>query len=394
MLAVAKTIRRDLLLGSALLAALAGCSSGTDSTTARTPDAPASSESSPAAGFPTSAFARLSSEPLPTELAAHLQRTLDDEAGKSGMTAALVTPEGSWTGAAGTADALRAMRPEDQMAIGSITKTIVAAQVMQLVEAGEMNLDDPAADHLPGGLEFDSNGATIADLLGMRSGIPDYVDALWDSLSTDKRRVWDTEELLALVGSDRAPAGRQFEYSSTNYALLGLILEHTTGRPVAEVLRDGVLDGAEYERLIYQPDQAPTRPMAAPGGAPARTLRDGGGYLPSLAGVTSAGPAGAMASDSATLSRWWGRLCGGRVLSEASLDTMTNHEDGDGYGLGVQLLWGEHGPAVGHGGVHVGFNSYAACLPEKRIVLAVLANDEDLDTSSVADTLVRAISPR
>ena len=348
----------------------------------------------PAAGFPTPAFARVSSEPLPTELAAHLQRTLDDEAGKSGMTAALLTPEGSLTGATGTADGLRAIRPEDQMAIGSITKTIVAAQVMQLVEAGELSLDDPAADHLPSGLEFDSNDATIGDLLGMRSGIPDYVDAVWDTLSTDRLRVWTTDELLARVVADRTPAGREFEYSSTNSALLGLILEQVTSRPVAEMLRDGVLSGAGYERLIYQPDERPTEPMATPDGAPASTLEKGGGYLPSIAAVTAAGAAGAMASDAVTLSRWWGRLCGGQVVSKASLDAMTSSEDGDGYGLGIQVLWGEHGPAVGHGGLQVGFASHAIRLRERGVVVVLLANSEDADASYVADALVRAISSR
>lgn len=278
------------------------------------------------------------------------------------------------------------------MAIGSITKTIVAAQVMQLVEVGELSLDDPAADHLPKGLEFDSNGATIRDLLGMRSSIPDYVDKVWDTLSTDRERVWTTDELLALVGSARAPAGREFDYSSTNYVLLGLILEHVTGRPVAEVLRDGVLGGAGYERLIYQPDQRPTDPMAAPGGAPVTTPKGRGGYLPSISAVTTAATAGSMASDSVTLSRWLGQFCGGRVVSKASLETMTKDKDGNGYGLGIQVRWGEHGPAIGHEGLQVGFTSYAVCLREKGIVVAVLANREGFEVAYVADALVRAIS--
>ena len=70
------------------------------------------------------------------------------------------------------------MTVDDQFAIASTTKAIVAAQVMQLVEAGELRLDDLAADHLPSDLDFDTNGATIRDLLGQRSGIPDYLPAV------------------------------------------------------------------------------------------------------------------------------------------------------------------------------------------------------------------------
>ena len=101
------------------------------------------------------------------------------------------------------------------------------------------------------------------------------------------------------------------------------------------MLRDGVLSGDGYERLIYQPDERPTTPMALPSGAPPDTLEEGGGYLPSLAATTAAGPAGGMASDSATLTRWWSQLCGGQVVSDSSLDEMTNFDDGDGYGLGL-----------------------------------------------------------
>ena len=66
------------------------------------------------------------------------------------------------------------MVPDDQMSIASITKTLVAAQVMQLVEAGELTLDDPAADRLPPDLDFDTNEATVENLLSMRSGISEY----------------------------------------------------------------------------------------------------------------------------------------------------------------------------------------------------------------------------
>jgi D-alanyl-D-alanine carboxypeptidase len=101
------------------------------------------------------------------------------------MTATVMSANGTWSGAAGTADGVRDMRPDDQLAIGSITKSVIAAQVMQLVESGELALDDPATDYLPADLDFDTNQATIRQLLSMRSGIPDYVDALRASLSTD-----------------------------------------------------------------------------------------------------------------------------------------------------------------------------------------------------------------
>jgi D-alanyl-D-alanine carboxypeptidase len=371
------------------------CGSDGEATAPTTPTSTAVT-SEGTAGFPTAVFADLREEPLSDESAADLQEVLDDAAGPVGMTATLMTPEGSWSGAAGTADGARAMTPADQLAIGSITKSLVAAQVMQLVEAGELRLDEPAAGRLPPSLDFDVNGATISHLLAMRSGIPDYVDALWTSLSTDQLRAWTTDEVLALVATHRAPTGETHRYSSTDYVLLGLILEHVRGRPLAEVLRAGVLSGEGYERLIYQPHERPTEPMAMPSNAPADTFDDGGGYLPSLAATTAAGPAGAMASDSATLARWWSRLCGGQVVSASSLDEMTNFDDGDGYGLGLFDRTDAHGsPAVGNGGVQVGFTAYAACLPEPGSVVAVLSNGASLDAIiEVANDLVVAAGSR
>jgi D-alanyl-D-alanine carboxypeptidase len=341
-------------------------------------------------GFPTTMFAALGDELVSDVLAAELQDVLDTSANGDGLAATLMTPEGTWTGASGFAVGDREMSPDDQMAIGSITKSIVAAQVMQLVEAGELRLDDPAADRLPPGLEFDTNGATIGDLLAMRSGIPDYVDALWTSLSTDKLHAWTPDEVLALVGTDRARAGDAFSYSSTNYVLLGLIVEHVTGRPLGEVLRDGVLSGDGYERLIYQPAEPPSEPTATSFGDPANTLEASGGYLPSLAGMTAAGAAGAMASDSPTLARWWRELCAGRVVSAASLDEMTDFAERPEYGLGI-VDYGRGSGWVGHGGLHVGFSSAAVCVPEHSVVVVVLANSErGLDAAAYG--LVQAAS--
>ncbi len=160
----------------AIVAIMAGCSRGSpeaDRRTAATATTPPPS-SALANVFPIEAFARLGDEPVPDALAAELQRVLDTSADGYGVTATLFTSRGSWSGATGFAAGDRAMRSDDQMSIASITKTLVAAQVMQLVEAGELGLDDLAADRLPPGLEFDTNGARIADVLSMRSGISEY----------------------------------------------------------------------------------------------------------------------------------------------------------------------------------------------------------------------------
>jgi hypothetical protein len=125
----------------ALVLRLVGCSPATP----RGSETPASVEPSvvPASAspsetaevFPTEVFAGLGDEPVSDELAAELQRVLDASANGDGLTATLITPQGTWSGATGFAAGDRQMVPNDQMSIAHITQTVVAAQVMQLVEA-------------------------------------------------------------------------------------------------------------------------------------------------------------------------------------------------------------------------------------------------------------------
>jgi D-alanyl-D-alanine carboxypeptidase len=210
---------------------------------------------------------------------------------------------------------------------------------------------------------------------------------------TDPLHAWTPDEVLATVGPERAPVGQAFEYRGNNYMLLGLTVEHVTGRPLAEVLRSGVLDGDEYDRLIYQPDERPTDPMAMPLGASADTFDERGGYLPSLAAATAVSDS-AMASDSLSLARWWRGLCAGQVVSAASLDEMTHFGKRPEYGLGIIDRRGEYGRdsgALGHTGALFGFTTVALCFPTQGIVVVVLANAEH-DVDTLAGRLVQAAS--
>ncbi len=391
------------LIVASLVAALVACTSNPGegqtlppaaSTVAPSASTPAVQPSSSAVATPTAAaepfpiepFAAISEDPAPEELAARFQAALEDAAARSefgeggGMAATVMTADGTWSGVVGKADDARDLRVDDQFAIASITKSVVAAQVMSMVESGEFGLDDLAADHLPPDLEFDTNGATIRQLLSHRSGIPDDYDAIHATLRGDPSRAWTPADVLEQIPTWRGVAGRWFEYSGTNYLLLGRVIEHELGRPVAEVLREGMLAIHGIERLVLQPDEMPTEPMAMPGGQSTAVLESGGGYLPSLAAASAFREAGGIASDSPSLARWWRALCAAEIVSQASLTEMSGFDpDGsllDGaYGLG--LFNPAHGytrGTVGHGGELFGYMSWAGCLPEDGAVIVVLSN--------------------
>jgi D-alanyl-D-alanine carboxypeptidase len=131
--------------------------------------------------------------------------------------------------------------------------------------------------------------------------------------------------------------------------------------------------------------------MAMPLGEPHDAFEEGGGYLPSLADASSAGPAGGIASDSISLARWWRAFCAGEIVSAASLTEMSTFVGGsDGYGLGLFNVADPWGVGVGHTGGNFGYSSWAGCLPNEGAVIVVLANRWVDDLGGIAVPLVEA----
>jgi D-alanyl-D-alanine carboxypeptidase len=332
---------------------------------------------------------------LPVDVAARLQAVVDDAVATlnaPGIAAALIVADGgTWVGAAGTADGTTPLDSTAQFGIGSVTKTITAAQLLRLVETGTVDLDRPIADYI--GQEFLANGATVRHVLGMRSGIGDPQPGTGpDRCRADLAASISLEDLGKVpLGEPVSEPGARFRYASSNYVLAGILIEQATGQDLATVLRSDVLSAPGLERLIYQDAERPTPPLAGPflvgyGSVPGPTdlLQVGGGYLPARCLASSAGPAGGMASDAMTLARWGYLLYGGWVLGDAALAEMTDFEGG-AYGLGTQ----DHGGFVGHAGTVPGYTAQLLAYPKDGLSVAVLmnANGSEGDLLGVAGRL-------
>jgi CubicO group peptidase (beta-lactamase class C family) len=154
----------------------------------------------------------------------------------------------TWTGASGVSDlqTRTAMNAGDRFNIGSVTKPMVATVVLQLSQEGKLNLKDTLNKWLPQIAESipNSQQITVRQLLNHTSGIKDYFEeGLAQDLLKDRTlgfKSWTTEELVSRYISgkelDFAP-GESFNYSNTNYRLLGEIIEAATVTSVAQQLQ-------------------------------------------------------------------------------------------------------------------------------------------------------------
>jgi CubicO group peptidase (beta-lactamase class C family)/peptidoglycan/LPS O-acetylase OafA/YrhL len=192
--------------------------------------------------------------------------------------------------------------------IGSITKTFTTALVMQLVEEGVIDLDErlPALRDVP---DFPYTGQmTVSDLLYHHSGLVNYRD----TTEFGRNPFAITTPAQAVMTSAREPLqfvpGNGTAYASTNFLLLGMLIEQRTGRSFDDSLRQRLLTPLGLDEVVH---------------------------LPSLPGLPNQGTAGVV-TTTADLLRWGSALYrDGRVVNARSLEAMTTIDPVTGLGGGT-----------------------------------------------------------
>jgi len=219
-----------------------------------------------------------------------------------------------------------------------VTKTFTATLVLQLVDQKRIGLDDPVGRYLPGVIPAGGT-ITIRELLQHTSGLADFTDyPSWmdQAERSPSIRPIDALRLAASHPLVFAP-GSQWEYSSTNYIALGLVIEKVTGHPFGQELRQRILTPLALSRT----ELATTRRLP--------DLHDPG-TNPNLGWA-----AGVIVSDARDLARFFSALLSGHLVSRASLAKMTRTVPGslgifseDGLGIFAASLpcgrfWGHPG---------------------------------------------------
>jgi D-alanyl-D-alanine carboxypeptidase len=320
---------------------------------------------------------------------------LQSESGAPGVTAGVVLADGTTFGlAAGMADTALgiAMTPESRLMQGSVGKTYVSAVAMQLIHQGVLDLDAKMSTYLGDEPWFDRlpnhSDATIHNLMNHTSGIIRYEfnDRFITDLLAAPDKVWQPVEQLAYLFDTQAPfaAGEGWDYSDTNYIILGMIIEKLTGNKYYDEMRRRILEPLELHNTV--PSNSRRVPGLVQGYAgvenvfrvPDAVIEDGEFAINPQFEWTGGG----IASTAEDLARWAKDLYEGRAFDESMLPVMLDGVPArlgpnTEYGLGVIIRPTSLGTSWGHSGFFPGYLTEMAYFPDHGVAVAVQMNSSD-----------------
>ncbi len=130
------------------------------------------------------------------------------------------------------------MKPKDRMLAGSVGKTFAAATALQLIKEGKIGLDERIEKYLGREPWFsrlpNAKDITVRQLMNHTSGLVRYEfkDQFTKDLTANPEKTWKPAELITYLLDEKPPfaAGQGWDYSDTNYIMLGMIIEKVTGR--------------------------------------------------------------------------------------------------------------------------------------------------------------------
>ncbi len=270
---------------------------------------------------------------------------------------------------------------------GSVTKMFTAALVHDAVERGELGWQDPVSRWLT---DFEvSDAITVEHLVLQTSGLFNYTSAPEFQRRTNEP--WTHQEIRALFESQPlafAP-GTRFDYSNSNYYLLGLILEAAAGSPFNTLLRDRITAPLGMERTGVCDIDPWTMPRAQGysdglvGRGPANSVHMSAPYA-----------AGAICSTATDLSIFARAFYKGRWFSPdalASPTVLTNNGLPSPYTFATFVGRMNWQGLLSHGGNITGFTAFVGHFPQHDLTIVLLNNLNHSNLASIAANILQSL---
>ncbi|HTV92675.1 MAG TPA: serine hydrolase domain-containing protein [Verrucomicrobiae bacterium] len=278
--------------------------------------------------------------------------------------------------------------------IGSVTKQFTAAAILQLQEQGKLSIDDPLAKYLPSFPH--ASEVTLHQLLNQISGLPNYtgmpdIGTLMSTIpdATDKIVAFEHKPL------DFTP-GTKWEYSNTNYWVLGKVVARVSGMRYEDYIREYVFKPAGMTHSGFVSDESSFDDFAIPYW---QGPKNDGPTQPAPVMLESwpAG-AGAIVSTVGDLALWDSALASGKIVSPESFALMSSpghlvNGKATDYGMGLEIGPHEGHERVGHDGGTMGSLSVNATYPNDHVEIIVLENNVRGQPEAVETAVLETMYP-
>ena len=291
--------------------------------------------------------------------------------------------------------------PETSFMIGSTTKAFTALAIMQLVEAGLVELDAPVQTYLPWfrvANPQDSARITIRHLLNQTSGFSNAA-GLTEQVAHDQsdNALENSVHRLADVDLVRAP-GAAHEYSNLNFSILGMVVQTVSGQSYESYVQEHIFDPLEMRHSFTSQDEAIQDGMATGyltwfGTRLPKTVPFNRGNLPNGYLICSAEDMAhyliAQLSD--------GRYGNASVLSPQGVadlhePAVATGEPDQFYGMAWYTKTADGETTVYHSGDNSNFQTFLLLFPEKKLGVAVMMNVNGIPVRNRADEIARGVA--
>lgn len=274
--------------------------------------------------------------------------------------------------------------PQTPFFTGSTGKSFTALAIMQLVEAGKIKLDAPVQTYLPWFRVADPDASqriTVRQLLNQVSGLPQFIGQtqlantdLSDSAIENNVRGLTKIELVA-------PPGERYEYSNTNYVVLGMIVQEVSGQSYETYIRENIFQPLDMQNSFASKAEAEQDGLASGYqkwfGIPVAS--------PNLPFVRGSLPAGYLTMSAEDFGHYLiaqinnGSYQGVSVLSPMGISTLHHPNvqmphSTDFYAMGWEVQQYQGVQVISHNGAVPGYTTGMFLVPEKNLAVALVMN--------------------
>jgi CubicO group peptidase (beta-lactamase class C family) len=300
----------------------------------------------------------------------------------------------AWTGVAGLASMTIGAKitADTVFDIASVSKQFTATAILLLADAGKLTLDDALAQYMSEMPPWAAN-VTLTQLMHHTSGIPDYTGLLQEQGFSYVDRTTEAQALQALVAAPELEfkPGSRYQYSNSNYLLLGEIVHRVSGKPLPDYLNAEIFQPLRLAMVMDPVASISNKALSYTEAEPAGHGTNIGDYQVADSKWEQVGDGGIQTTPS-QLVRWADNYRTGKVGGPKLLDAQlagavqTEPGGGDRYGAGIISL---ANGMLDHDGSWAGFVTAFRVSSDRRTSVAISCNVDKQDPEALADALGR-----